>query len=100
MPAPLIIPDHIKHARLSLLVAGVPVDEDSPAFAALMCAVVAYNRLPQVNRAEELRQEYAQARRDLQRVGGELLAENNRVKRLQAQVSELRLQLGTQALAA
>ena len=94
MPAPLIIPEHIKAARISLLCAGVPVDVDSPAFAALMCAAVAYNRTPQVNIAEMLRQDYAKAQDQLRRMGNELLGENNRVKRLQAEVQRLRVQVG------
>jgi hypothetical protein len=100
MPAPLIIPDHIKEARLTLLCAGIAVDVDSPAFAALMCAAVAYNRIPQVNIAEELRQELSRTKYEMGRVVNDLLTENNRVKRLQDEVRRLRTQVGIQALAA
>jgi hypothetical protein len=87
MPAPLIIPDHLRHARLALLAAGVPVQPDSPAFAALMCAA-AYNRLPQVNRAVVLSQQLAEAQRENERLTKELLREASHVNRLRALLQE------------
>jgi hypothetical protein len=91
MPAPLIIPDHLRHARLALLAAGVPVDVDSPAFAALMCAATAYNRLPQVNRAVVLSQEISVVQRENERLAKELLREAAHVNRLRAQLAQLTL---------
>ena len=88
MPAPLIIPDHLRHARLALLAAGVPVDADSPAFAALMCAAAAYNRLPQVNRAVVLSQQLAEVQRGNRRLAKELLREAAHVNRLRAQLQQ------------
>jgi cob(I)alamin adenosyltransferase len=98
MPAPLIIPDHIKQARLAALTAGIPCAAHDPAAAALMLAAVAYNRIPQVNIAEMLRQDLTQANRELHRVGNELLTESNRVKRLQSEVRRLQVLLGCAAL--
>lgn len=89
MPAPLIIPDHLRHARLALLAAGVPVDADSPAFAALMCAAAAYNRLPQVNRAVVLSQQLAEVQRENQRLAKELLREAAHANRLRARLQQL-----------
>ncbi|MDO7885999.1 hypothetical protein [Hymenobacter cheonanensis] len=88
MPAPLIIPDHLRHARLALLAAGVPVDTDSPAFAALLCAAAAYNRLPQVNRAVVLSQQLAEVQRENERLAKELLREGAHVNRLRAQLQQ------------
>ncbi|MGI4867478.1 MAG: hypothetical protein ACRYFZ_26400 [Janthinobacterium lividum] len=88
MPAPLIIPGHLRHARLALLAAGVAVDPDSPAFAALMFAAVAYNRLPQVNRAAELSQQLAEVQRENQRLARELLREGTKADRLAAQLNQ------------
>jgi hypothetical protein len=88
MPAPLIIPDHLRHARLALLAAGVAVEPDSPAFAALMCAAAAYNRLPQVNRAAVLSQQLAEVQRENQRLVKELLREGSRADRLAARLQQ------------
>lgn len=98
MSVPLIIPDHVKQARRSLLCAGYKCDIDDPAFAALMFVAIAYNRIPQVNIAEMLRQEVAQTKYEMGRVVNDLLTENNRVKRLQDEVRRLRAQVGLQAL--
>lgn len=88
MPTPFLIPDHLKHARLALLAAGVPVDADSPALAALLCAATAYQRLPQVNRALVLSQQLAEARRENERLAKELLREAARVDYLTAQLAK------------
>lgn len=88
MPSSLIVPDHLKQARLTLLAAGVPVDKDSPAFAALMCAAVAYNRTPQVNRATVLESQLITALNENERLAHELLREGARADRLSARLTK------------
>jgi len=89
MPTPLIIPDHLRHARLALLAAGVPVNADSTTFAALMCAAAAYNRLPQVNRAVVLSQQLAEVQRENERLTRELLREAAPANRLRTRLQQL-----------
>ncbi|MGI4871511.1 MAG: hypothetical protein ACRYFX_10070 [Janthinobacterium lividum] len=89
MSAPLIIPDHIKQARLTLLGAGIPCEVDDVAFAALMFAAIAYNRTPQMNRAAVLRQELADAHHAVRRLTGEVLREGQRADRLSARLARL-----------
>jgi len=90
MAAPLIIPDFIKQARLAALGAGIACGPDDPATVALMLAAVAYNRIPQVNKAEMLRQECAQAQEKLLTASSNLQAERLKNERLQADIAELR----------
>ncbi len=93
MSAPLIIPEHIKQARLTAVGAGISMEANDPGFAALMFAAIAYNRLHQGNKAEVLRQQCLQTQRELENVSSELLNERKKVARLTSELTELRHKL-------
>lgn len=87
MAAPFIIPDFIKQARLAALAAGIPCGADAPAAAALLLAATAYNSIPQVNKAEMLRQDLAKTQYELEGVSSALLAERKYTEQLKAQLN-------------
>jgi hypothetical protein len=84
MPEVLVFPPHIRQAKAALIGAGFPVEEDGPAFAALMFAAIAYERTPQFNHAVALELRLAEAERENRRLAGELLREGAKVNRLRA----------------
>ncbi|MGI4822267.1 MAG: hypothetical protein ACRYFV_13740 [Janthinobacterium lividum] len=93
MSAPLIIPDHIKQARLTALGAGISMQVDDPGFATLMFAAIAYNKTPQVNKAELLRQDCERTQHELEKVSSDLVHERGKVARLTSELTDLRREL-------
>lgn len=93
MSAPLIIPPHIKQARLAAIGAGLPAGPDDVATTVLYLAAVAYNRLPQVNKAEMLRQAGERTQHELEKVSGQLSAERKKTLRLGEDLTRLTLEL-------
>jgi len=73
MPEILVFPPHINRAKAALISAGISVSQDSPAYAALMMVAIAWERTPQANRAEELRQEVVKTQHELEDVSADLL---------------------------
>ncbi len=94
MPEILVFPPHLNHAKAALVAAGISVTQDSAAYAALMFAAIAWERTPQANRAEELRQLNVQTQDELERVSSALLEERKKSERLQADLLEARQAVG------